>query len=513
MTDGAEAAEDVLTLLSRTPERVAFEDERESLSYGEVRDLAFRFARALRRLGVAPGHVVALGLPIRARAFPLCYAVNALGAGHLVLPVWLRSLDGQWETALATRPDAVVVDPSAAPPGSCAADLCERLSARYGVPLLSLGPHPGARDLSAEARRESPEPFAVTARPADPRALWLTGGTGGALKWATFAFGARRPPLFRPYEGARGPMRPLVAYRLGPVPNSLAAVTLAAGGTVVTRAGIEPSGLLPTVAAERITEVSLFPRGWRRILTGPEAAVDTPSLRRTSFLGDCVSPALLRLAIRRFGPIVHTRYGQNEAGLLAELTPADYAGRPDRLRTSGRPVPGVDLTVRDRAGRELGTGRQGEIWVRGPGAMSGYWRRPDLTARVVRDGWLRTGDAGALDEDGYLTVLGRLADTVEADDGRVVGPADVEGRLDDHPAVAASAMFTGRPTAGGRTAGGRPHVAVVADPRAVTGRELSRWLYEDTRLTCPEADIHFVPDIPVATSGKTDRRALAAAYG
>ncbi|MCC3771518.1 class I adenylate-forming enzyme family protein [Streptomyces sp. UNOC14_S4] len=511
MTDAAGAADDALTLLSRTPERVAFQDEHEALTYGEAHALGWRLARALARLGVRPGHVIALAVPLRARAFPLCYAVNALGAGHLLLPVWLPAPAGQLATVLATRPDAVVVDPDAAPPGSRAAELCERLSRQGGATLLSLGPHPGAPDLLAAAGREPAAPFPRAARPADPRALWLTGGTTGTLKWATFPFGTRRPPLFRPYPEPGAPVRPLVAYRLGPVPHGLAACALAASGTVVTRGAVDPAALLATLEAERITEVSLFPRGWRRVLAAASRtrSYDMPYLRRISFLGDCASPALLRAAIRRFGPVVHVRYGQNEAGLLAELRPEDYASRPDRLRTCGRPAPGIALTVLDHDGREAGAGGRGEIWVRGPGVMSGYWRRPDLTARVMRAGWLRTGDAGGLDDDGFLTVLGRLTDTFRSD-GRLMGPADVEARLDDHPAVAESALFTLRK---GRTADAVPHVAVVADPRTVTGRELSHWLHEGTGITCPAAHVHFVPEIPVAASGKTDRRALAAKHG
>ncbi|RLV10442.1 hypothetical protein CTZ27_04400 [Streptomyces griseocarneus] len=509
VTDAAGAADDALTLLSRTPERVAFQDEREALTYGEAHALGWRLARALGRLGVRPGHVIALAVPLRAHVFPLCYAVNALGAGHLLLPVWLRAPAGQLATVLATRPDAVIVDPDVAPPGSRAAELCERLSRQGGASLLSLGPHPGAPDLLAAAAREPAAPFPRVARSADPRALWLTGGTTGSLKWATFPFGTRRPPLFRPYPEPGAPVRPLVAYRLGPVPHGLAGFTLAAGGTVVTRGAVDPASLLATLEAERITEVSLFPRSWRRVLAAPRTrAYDMSCLRRISFLGDCASPALLRAAIRRFGPVVHVRYGQNEAGLLAELTPEDYAARPDRLRTCGRPAPGVALTVLDRDGREAGPGGRGEIWVRGAGVMSGYWRRPDLTARVVRNGWLRTGDAGALD-DGFLTVLGRLTDTFRSD-GRLMGPTDVEGRLDGHPAVVESALFTLRK---GRAPDAVPHVAVVADPQTVTVQELSDWLYEGTGITCPAARIHFVPEIPVAPSGKTDRRSLAAKYG
>ena len=134
-------------------------------------------------------------------------------------------------------------------------------------------------------------------------------------------------------------------------------------------------------------------------------------------------------------------YGLTESAALVSSSPAGRA----RSGSVGLPVPGCEVEIRDRDGRALPAGEAGEICVRSPGLMLGYWNAPETTARAVRDGWLHTGDVGRLDEDGYLYIVDRIKDLIIRG-GFNVYPRDVEDALVEHPDVAMAGVI-GAPSA------------------------------------------------------------------
>ena len=133
-------------------------------------------------------------------------------------------------------------------------------------------------------------------------------------------------------------------------------------------------------------------------------------------------------------------YGMTETAALISTNPT---GR-ERPGSVGIPVPGTELETRDDAGAALPAGEPGEICVRSPGVMAGYWHAPEATAETLEDGWLRTGDVGYLDEDGYLYIVDRKKDLIVRG-GFDVYPRDVEDALVEHPAVQMAAVV-GRPS-------------------------------------------------------------------
>jgi long-chain acyl-CoA synthetase len=195
-------------------------------------------------------------------------------------------------------------------------------------------------------------------------------------------------------------------------------------------------------------------------------------------------------------------YGCTEVCSTATMTPYDAP----RHGTVGRPVPGCDLKVVDDDGRELPTGEDGDVLVRGQGVMLGYWQDPEATAEVLVDGWLRTGDVGHVDADGYLTIVDRKKDLVIRG-GFNVYPRDVEDVLLAHPAVA-SAAVVGRPD----EVLGEEVVAYVSlrEGATASGDELLAHAAEHLAAHKRPRELHVVTAVPLTSVGKTDRKALRA---
>ncbi|MGW2996456.1 class I adenylate-forming enzyme family protein, partial [Streptomyces sp. NPDC001193] len=204
-------------------------------------------------------------------------------------------------------------------------------------------------------------------------------------------------------------------------------------------------------------------------------------------------------------------YGMNEAGVICRLSPADHdAGVTDRpylLGSVGRPAPGVDVRVRDQDGAETGRGETGEVWVRSAMTMAGYWNQPGLTAEVMRDGWLRTGDLGHFDADGYLYLDDRVKDVVIVDGVNIYcGP--VEAALTRHPAVAEAAVV-GR--ADDRTGEEVCAFLVPAPGRVPTAAAAAEACLLVARALAPAhrpTTVFWETALPLTDRGKPDKRLL-----
>jgi acyl-coenzyme A synthetase/AMP-(fatty) acid ligase len=235
---------------------------------------------------------------------------------------------------------------------------------------------------------------------------------------------------------------------------------------------------------------------------------DVSSLRALMVSGSPLSPDRLAEAIDRLGPVVYQGYGQTEVGNIAMLAPGDIVGGPDDLLAStGRPHPRVEISVRDEAGRELAPNHDGEIFVRCPYQMKGYWADTQETRDVVRDGWIRTRDLGHVDDEGYLYLVGRTRDVVLVN-AMVVYAGPIERVLASHPDVI-DAYVTGAPD---ERTGEAVHAFVVpSGDRALDGAtsaELAALVRAQLGEDSVPQTITAVPGVPVAASGKPDKRAL-----
>jgi acyl-CoA synthetase (AMP-forming)/AMP-acid ligase II len=211
------------------------------------------------------------------------------------------------------------------------------------------------------------------------------------------------------------------------------------GGTVVVVRKPDLGGILRLIQDERCTHINLVPTllGWMLSLPNLDD-YDLSSLRLISYAGSPMPPDVLRKCINKFGNIFLQGYGLTEAAPLATtLFPEDHVldGPKTKLLGSiGKEGPVVEVRVMNENNNVVKPGEVGEIVARGKNIMKGYWKNPDLTAEVLRGGWLHTGDMGMIDEEGYIYLVDRKADMIVSG-GENVYPKEVEDILYEHDAV------------------------------------------------------------------------------
>ncbi|MFK0148946.1 AMP-binding protein [Streptomyces griseus] len=503
----------ILDGLADEPGHPVLVSDEHRLTAREFRSLVHRLARALCERGVGPGRTVTLLCGNLPETMAVRYAVNLLGAhfNHLY-----NRLSADVQALMMADVDtyAFVVDPRMT---GRAVELLGLVPPVEQVLLLGSAPARAGReaeqpgeDLLALAAKQPDTPVVGGARAEDLCFIRHSGGTTGHPKGVRSTFGRMQEGIARTRELFSGTgRRDLVCTPLSHAAGFIADGTLSAGGTVVLHYSFDPADILATIAKERITNVMLLPPLLYQVLDHPDSEhADLSSLRQITYGGTPASPARIADAVRRLGPVLQQGYGQFEAGAVSVLPASEHdPDRPEILRTAGRPVPGVEVEIRDETGRVLPVGEIGEICVRSGQLMEGYWKNPELTARVLRDGWMHTGDLGLLDEQGYLSVVDRIKDMIPVVGGHVY-TTELEDFLNTHPAVRQSAVY-GVKGAGGHE---RVHTTVVAAPGAsVTPEELRTWV-RDGRGALYEPDhVDFADALPLTDAGKPDKKFLRAA--
>ncbi len=465
-----------------------------------------RVAVAMRNL---PEWIVAFG------------AALSVGAVVVSLNAWWSA--EELDAALAdSAPRVLVADPERA---ERTAGSCRRLGTALVV-ARSEGPvPPGAQRIEAVAEAGEPMP-AVEVGPDDDATILYTSGTTGqpkgavsthrAVVQALTAFGCSAA-----VEGARrgraGPSgrRPVfilivpLFHVTGCVPVMLSCVWV--GLKLVMMRRWDPEAALALIEAERVTNLVGVPtQSWDLVHSPHVDRYDTSSLRSVGGGGAPAPPALVREVDASFAAARPTiGYGMTETnGYGPNNHGDDYLTHPT---STGRAVPILELSIRHpETAEELPTGASGEIWMKGPHLFRGYWNRPTETAAVLVDGWLRTGDLGHLDAEGFLYVEDRAKDVVLRG-GENVASAEVEAALFEHPAVAEAAVF------------GRPHprlgeeVVAVVVPRpgvGVTGEELRAHVAARLAAFKVPAEVIVTSDpLPRSATGKVLKARLRQGAG
>ncbi|MEN3537966.1 AMP-binding protein [Microbispora sp. ZYX-F-249] len=491
----------LLEALRDSPGTAAFEQGGRIVSRGEVLELIGRMAGALRDVGLGPGSGVAVRTGLSPEAFAAQMAAHVLGCR--VVSVKPGYTPGQLADVLGVGVDAVILDRSTATP--------DLLNAAGPATVLSLGPAPaaaGAADILAHPG-DGRLP-AVTARPDDAALLTFTSGSTGRPKGCVLTYRALAAH-WSSHRGwssiAPGFDESFRRYMLFGTLSSLVvldflAPCLLGGGTAVIPDD-DGRPLFPyAIERHRITgAIVTVPRLCQMLDVLREEPVDVGSLRALTVSGSPVSPHRLIEALDRLGPVVYVGYGATEAGVISMLPPGEGRDAPTSV---GRPHPGVEISVRDEEGRPVAAGRTGEIHVRGPFLMAGYWNQPEETRDVLRDGWLRTRDLGHLDETGLLYLAGRTRDVIIVN-AIVVYAGPIEKALAGHPDVA-EAYVTGAPD---ERTGEAVHAFVVPAPgRTPDHAALAELVRAELGADSVPRTITTVASVPVAPSGKPDKRAL-----
>ncbi|MEU9645665.1 AMP-binding protein [Streptomyces sp. NPDC048188] len=499
-TDFTTYAEAVLDVLAAAPSRAVLTTaEGAVISAGSLRDQVCRLGAELERRGVGRGTTVGLLTGNSAEGLAARYAANLTGARVVVL---YEGMSAPVMAGILASVDGVLllVD------GGRHALVRELLPLPGVPPVVSLGPSDFAEDVLAAAAGHPTRVLHPPVGPDDDWRIGYTGGTTGIPKGIRMSHGSYRRSLERRLTGAGDPPRFLACTSLAHLAGIFADTALLEGGSVVLRHDFDPGDVLATVERERITHTWLLPPLLYRLLDHPDVSgTDLSSLTRVSYGGTAAAPTRLRQAAEPLGPVLYGLYGQAEAQLITETGPdeQELTGREGHP-TVGRAVPGVEIVVQDSDGTVLAPGTPGEVLVRSPYAMHGYWKQPELTREVLRDGWVHTGDVGYLDEDGYLYIVDRIKEMIVVVGGHVY-PAELEALLLHHPSVAQCTVF------GSRDAESLEHVhaAVVPAPGHEPSLEEIRAFVtaRKGRLYAPET-VHLLPAIPLTTVGKPDRRRL-----
>jgi long-chain acyl-CoA synthetase len=220
-------------------------------------------------------------------------------------------------------------------------------------------------------------------------------------------------------------------------------LTLHRGGTVLLRRAFDPVDFLDAVDRERVTLTMMVPAVLNMVLdAAANAGADLSSLRHIVYGAAPISQSVLSRAIELM-PMCefHHAYGLTEStGTVTTMQWHEHRVGQERMRSCGRPLPWVEMKLVDpNDGRDVAEREVGEVWMRGPTVMKGYYGRPDETAETVTDGWLHTGDAGYVDEDGYLYLTDRVKDMIISG-GENIYPAEVENVLFEHPGIREAAV-------------------------------------------------------------------------
>ncbi len=387
-----------------------------SLAYAELTARADDLAGRLARLGVVPGDRVAVRVVDGAFFATVVHAAARLDAILVPLNTRLAPAEIAWQVADAAP--RVLID------GEGMDGVGGKLPGIAIDPDRLLAIAPFDVRLASESLLDA------------PRTIVYTSGTSGRPKGAVLTFGnhlwnALGSALrLGALPGDRW-LAPLPLFHVG----GLAILWRAAfsGATVVLPGRFEPATIADSLAADGITLVSLVPTMLARVLDAWGDRPAPPALRAVLVGGGPVAPDLVRRALGLGFPVAVT-YGLTEAASqVATAWPG--TGPDDSGRLGAPPLPFTEVRVVEADGREVPTETDGEILVRGPTVMAGYWNQPEASAAALEGGWLHTGDIGRLDAAGNLHLSGRREDLIVTG-GENVYPAEIEALLAGHPAVA-----------------------------------------------------------------------------
>ena len=276
---------------------------------------------------------------------------------------------------------------------------------------------------------------------------------------------------------------------------------------------VVPGGALdqlwPTIERERVTAFSCVPTVLTRILNSPDIdRHDLTSIRWIGYGAEAIQRNTLDKAIARWGDVLTHNYGLTEAMMTCSFLEAKDHVAPHggiRFGCIGRPYSFVDIVLRDEAGAEVATGEIGEITVRAEHIMSGYWNRPDETAKVLRDGWLWSGDLARKDAEGFIYIVGRSKEMLISG-GFNIYPAEVEACLSSCPGVQEAAVV-GTPD----DALGELCVAFIAPEAAakLTPSDCENFCKSRIGIRTPKRWF-FVQHLPRTGNGKVDKAELRA---
>lgn len=490
----------------KRPDAVALVVGERTITFAELDSRSSQAAQAFRAAGVGFGDRVAFIEKNGAEFFEVVCGLAKLGA--VGVPVnWRLAAPEMLHIIEDAQAKALVVGPEFFGHVETIEDGLTTVQT-----IVAVGDHarwPSFDDWVAGHSAEDP---GVTTGPDDVAFLMYTSGTTGSPKGVMLSnenYFSKATGIAHQWRFDADSVSLAVMPMFHMAGSGWALVGLYEGCTTVVLRDVDPRAILDAIARHGITNLLLVPAVIQMLLAAPQDA-DFSRVRAIVYGASPITDDVLVKGLRRFGCEFLQVYGLTETtGSITQLDDHNPVHSPELLRSCGRPYPWVELRIVDKNGADVPNGTVGEVWTRSPQNMLGYWNNPEATAATVTsDGWLKTGDAGYLDDDGYVYLHDRLKDMIVSG-GENVSPAEVENVLMTHPDVGDVAVI-GVPD----ERWGEAVKAVVVPAVGTSPSEAELIAYARQRLggyKLPKS-VDFAEGLPRTPSGKLLKRTLREPY-
>jgi fatty-acyl-CoA synthase len=485
----------------RAPNAIAIAGPGEPVSYGGLIASVEALAAALQSLDPVPGSRV--GICARNTVEHLLALLATYAAGKVWVPLAPTNAPADLDRMIAaTRPTLIVADES----------VVERFTPIDAPVILAKADRPASgaasvRQLIADwlGRR----PADVRRADGDAQIIKFSGGSTGAPKpvvQSVRCLNAQVDGILGAFELDAGDVN-LIAAPLTHGASCFVLPILRMGGTHALLEDPKPPRVLDAIESYRVTTMYAPPTLLYGMMSDPGAEGRSyATLRHVIYSAAPMRAQQIREAQRVFGPVIETAYGQVEAPQIVTAMRASELARDENLASVGRPSSVAEVAIMSPSGELLPNGETGEIVVRGPLIMNGYLDRPDMTAEVIIDGWLHTGDLGAIDDRGYVFIRGRLREVINSG-GFKIFPGDVETALGRHPAVTECCVFGVEDAKWGEMV----QAAVRLTPGVVVNAaDLIAFVKAEIGSVKAPKVVHFVAELPKNAAGKVSRSAVRA---
>ncbi|BBO86205.1 long-chain fatty acid--CoA ligase [Desulfosarcina ovata subsp. sediminis] len=481
------------------PEKAAIIFEGRNISYGELNSQATRLASTMTKQGVGKGDRVALYLP-NVPEFIICYiATLKIGAVAVSVNPMLKSgelkyiLNDSGSILLCTVDELLPNVKKDDYPDLKHVLVCE--GDAQGNPTISEWIQDGSESMaSCDPDRDE---IAV---------ILYTSGTTGFPKGAMLTHGNVVSNSFSAAHHAGFTADDRMALFL-PIfhvfgQNFIMNGTFNTCSTLVLFRRFVPDAVLQSIAKNRVTMFFAVPTIFINLLNMDLSDYDISSIRYDFSAAATLPQEIFLRWKERFGRQIHEGYGLTESSPFACYNHNYH----HKFGSIGTPVENVEIKIKDEFDDDVPPGQWGEICIKGPGVMKGYWNRPDESERTLRNGWLHSGDIGKKDEDGYVFIVDRVKDMINAA-GFKIWPAEVEQYLYRHPAIKELAVY------------GIPHPEkgeavcasiVLKDDKKATPEEIIAYCRENMAAYKVPSRVLIIDELPKSATGKILKRELRA---